>query len=307
MYIESLRSNHSLLKLGLNDFLKQCNSTITVIAFIIIPGETNNFNVETLRRQAITRQLKETIYEIGKKIERRIFESTLSGLIPTSDIISNDDIVKLKRHVLNLPTESLPPIVTHNVMDSHADSILLALRQAELFNRKEDRVKVIYHPEFLSANNPILSMDYEDFVRGCHLGVFPSYYEPWGYTPAECTVLGVPSVSTNVSGFGCYMEEMLERPAEHGIYVVDRRNKSVEESVQQLTEFLSGFCQKSRRQRMFLRNRTERLSPFLDWNNLVIDYCKAKKLAMSRTFNYPMETEKSTLSKQKIRTSTPLC
>jgi glycosyltransferase involved in cell wall biosynthesis len=43
-------------------------------------------------------------------------------------------------------------------------------------------------------------MDYEEFVRGCHLGVFPSYYEPWGYTPAECTVMGIPSVTTNLSG-----------------------------------------------------------------------------------------------------------
>lgn len=43
-------------------------------------------------------------------------------------------------------------------------------------------------------------MDYEEFVRGCHLGVFPSYYEPWGYTPAECTVMGIPSITTNLSG-----------------------------------------------------------------------------------------------------------
>ena len=48
--------------------------------------------------------------------------------------------------------------------------------------------QIVFHPDFLNANNPILGLDYEEFVRGCHLGVFPSYYEPWGYTPAECTV-----------------------------------------------------------------------------------------------------------------------
>lgn len=46
-------------------------------------------------------------------------------------------------------------------------------------------LQVIFHPEFLSSTNPLFSMDYEEFVRGCHLGVFPSYYEPWGYTPGE--------------------------------------------------------------------------------------------------------------------------
>ena len=50
---------------------------------------------------------------------------------------------------------------------------------------------------------------FAEFVRGCHMGVFPSYYEPWGYTPAECTIMGIPSVTTNLSGFGCYMEEQV--------------------------------------------------------------------------------------------------
>lgn len=45
--------------------------------------------------------------------------------------------------------------------------------------------KIIFHPEFLSSTSPLLPMDYEDFVRGCNLGVFPSYYEPWGYTPGN--------------------------------------------------------------------------------------------------------------------------
>lgn len=60
--------------------------------------------------------------------------------------------------------------------------------------------QVVFHPEFLSSTNPLFGLDYEEFVRGCHLGVFPSYYEPWGYTPAECTVMGIPSITTNLSG-----------------------------------------------------------------------------------------------------------
>ena len=59
-------------------------------------------------------------------------------------------------------------------------------------------------------------MDYDDFVRGTHLGVFPSYYEPWGYTPAECTVMGVPSITSNLSGFGNYMEELVSHPSDYG-------------------------------------------------------------------------------------------
>lgn len=57
------------------------------------------------------------------------------------------------------------------------DEILNHLRQVKLFNNTSDRVKVIYHPEFLSSTSTLLPLDYPDFVRGCHLGVFCSYYE----------------------------------------------------------------------------------------------------------------------------------
>jgi glycogen(starch) synthase len=73
--------------------------------------------------------------------------------------------------------------------DDAGDPILGQIRRVKLFNASSDRVKVVFHPDFLNSNNPILGLDYEEFVRGCHLGVFPSYYEPWGYTPAECTVV----------------------------------------------------------------------------------------------------------------------
>ena len=74
------------------------------------------------------------------------------------------------------------------------------------------------------------------------MGVFPSYYEPWGYTPAECTVMGVPNISTNLSGFGCFMEEHVNQAETYGIYVVDRRYKSPEESCHQLAQVkLHGF------------------------------------------------------------------
>jgi len=73
--------------------------------------------------------------------------------------------------------------------DDANDPILNQIRRVKLFNASYDPVKIVFHPDFLNSNNPILGLDYEEFVRGCHLGVFPSYYEPWGYTPAECTVV----------------------------------------------------------------------------------------------------------------------
>lgn len=101
-----------------------------------------------------------------------------------ASLLSEEDKILLKRRVFALRRSTLPPVVTHNMADDAADPILNQIRRVQLFNRPEDRVKVIFHPEFLNANNPVLGMDYEEFVRGCHLGVFPSYYEPWGVSPS---------------------------------------------------------------------------------------------------------------------------
>jgi len=96
--------------------------------------------------------------------------------------------------------------------------------------------------------------------------------------------MGIPSVTTNLSGFGCFMQDLIERPQDEGCYIVDRRAQSVEESVNQLTDHLFTFCNKTRRQRINQRNRVERLSPLLDWKNLGIEYSKARQLAIRRAY-----------------------
>jgi glycogen(starch) synthase len=106
------------------------------------------------------------------------FNSDHIDLPKLDDLLSNEDKILLKRRIFALKRNSLPPITTHNMADDANDPILNQIRRVQLFNRSTDRVKVIFHPDFLNSNNPILGLDYEEFVRGCHLGVFPSYYEP---------------------------------------------------------------------------------------------------------------------------------
>ncbi|XP_022660462.1 glycogen [starch] synthase-like [Varroa jacobsoni] len=276
LFIESLAR--------LNYKLKQARSDVTVIAFLIFPAKTNNFNVESLRGQAVAKQLREAVDEVQKRIGKRLFETALSGRIPSNeDLLHSEDIVKLKRGIYATQRNDLPPVCTHNVINDDNDPVLNAIRRCQLFNNREDRVKVIFHPEFLSSTNPLFSMDYEEFVRGCHLGVFPSYYEPWGYTPAECTLMGIPSITTNLSGFGCFIQEHVSDPMSYGIYIVERRVMSPEESVCQLAQFLLDFSQLTRRQRIIQRNRTERLSDLLDWKNLGVYYRKARQEAIHKT------------------------
>ncbi|KAE8745264.1 hypothetical protein FOCC_FOCC008056 [Frankliniella occidentalis] len=269
----------------LNHYLKAANSDTTVVAFLIFPAKTNNFNVESLRGHAVTKSLRDTIHDIQQSIGKKMYEVCLSGRMPdTDELLDKEDKVKLKRCIYGLQRHGLPPVTTHNVVDDWNDPVLNSVRRCNLFNTVHDRVKVIFHPEFLSSTNPLFGLDYEEFVRGCHLGVFPSYYEPWGYTPAECTVMGIPSITTNLSGFGCFMQEHIADPQSYGIYIVDRRYIGLEQSVQQLAQFMFDFSRLNRRQRIIQRNRTERLSDLLDWRNLGIYYRQSRISALCKVY-----------------------
>ncbi|XP_029351269.1 glycogen [starch] synthase, liver [Echeneis naucrates] len=277
IFLESLSRLNYLLRVHRND--------VTVVVFFIMPAKTNNFNVESLKGQAVRKQLWDTAHTVKEKFGKKLYDALLKGKIPDmNSILDRDDFTIMKRAIYATQRHSLPPVTTHNMLDDSTDPILSNVRRIGLFNSRNDRVKIIFHPEFLSSTSPLLPMDYEDFVRGVNLGVFPSYYEPWGYTPGECTVMGIPSVTTNLSGFGCFMEEHVTDPAAYGIYIVDRRFRSPEESCNQLTQFMFSFCQQSRRQRIIQRNRTERLSDLLDWRYLGRFYIHARHLALSRAF-----------------------
>ena len=289
MFIEALAR--------LNYRLKVAGSNRTVVAFIIMPAKNRSYTVDELQSQTTVKALENTVNDVTKNIGKKLFEHALkspnNGItteIPTNlnELLSQSDKIILKRRILTLkrPNNQLPPVVTHNMVDDTNDPILNQIRHVQLFNKSDDRVKIIFHPQFLNANNPILGLDYDEFVRGCHLGVFPSYYEPWGYTPAECTVMGVPSISTNLSGFGAYMEDLIEsnQAKDYGIYIVDRRYKSPEESVEQLVDYMEEFCQETLRQRINQRNRTERLSDLLDWKRMGLEYVKAGQLALRRAY-----------------------
>jgi len=269
----------------LNHYLQAMNSDVTVIAFIIFPTKHNSYNVESLKGHAIAKSLEETILEIQTKVGSKMYDSCSRGESPDSKtLLENDDRVKLKRFILASQRSEWPPITTHNVVAPEKDPVMLALNRCNLVNAPNDRVKVVFHPEFLNSDSPLLGLSYEEFIRGCHLGCFPSYYEPWGYTPAECTVMGIPSITSNLSGFGCFMQEHVSDPQCYGIYILDRKLISVEESVRELAQTMFNFSQMTRKQRILQRNRTERLSDLLDWRKLHKYYNQSRVSALTAVY-----------------------
>jgi glycogen(starch) synthase len=277
LYVESL--------FRLNQQLKQVTNPPTIVAFIITRASTKNINVGVLQNQSMFEDLRRTCVELQERMGTTLFHAAASGRVPDyQELLPDDSRVRLKRAQHAWRSHRQPLIVTHDLWDDAADPILKHIRHRGLFNAGDDPVKVVFHADFVSATSPLINLDYEQFVRGCHMGIFPSYYEPWGYTPMECIALGVPAVTTDLSGFGAYVEKHV--PGQHkrgipGIAVMNRRTVSFDDSADALVQHLFRFVQLQRRERIEMRNRVERLGELFDWSNLARHYDEAHNLALT--------------------------
>ncbi len=267
----------------LNQRLKQEKDPPTIVAFIITRAAARSINVDVLQNQSMFDDLREACHSVERQMGRRLFEAAAHGRLPDpKELMEEDSRVRLKRAMQVWRTSRRPLIVTHDLVDDGSDPILNHLRYRQLFNSADDPVKIVFHPEFVTATSPLIHLDYEQFVRGCHLGVFPSYYEPWGYTPMECCALGLPAITTDLSGFGAYVQAHVPEYRQQGIVVINRRTQSFDQAADEVTDYLLEFTQLTRRQRIELRNRVERLSELFDWSVLAQHYTEAHQLALRR-------------------------
>jgi glycogen(starch) synthase len=267
----------------LNNRLRGDPDAPNVVGFIVTKAPVKSINVEVLESQARLDELSRYCDAIKEQIGKRIFHVTASGRqLQRGELIDEHVQISLKRIIAAMKRSRQPNVVTHDLWDDRGDPILNHIRHRHLFNAAHDPVKVVYHPQFVNSTSPLLGMDYDQFLRGCHLGIFPSYYEPWGYTPMEAIVSGIPAITSNLSGFGAYVQGTMQSHEHPGLYVIDRRSKGFDQSADELAEYLYRFCKLSRRERIDMRNEVERLSAKFDWHVLGMHYHDSHDLAQSR-------------------------
>jgi glycogen(starch) synthase len=267
----------------LNERLKAQSETVTVVFFIVTRRPSRSVNADVLQKQAVLQEIRSTCEAIKDQVGERLFAASAEGTWPRLDgLVDEYWRLRLRRTLLAWKTPRLPAVVTHDLEDDGNDEVLNKIRACALFNRPEDRVKVVYHPDFVSAISPLLGMDYDQFVRGCHMGLFPSYYEPWGYAPLEAMALGVPAVTSDLAGFGTYVQREMDGLQQRGVRVIHRRHNSYETAVQELMNVCLNFVKLDRRERIALRNEVESASVQFDWGKLGRYYGEAHAMALSR-------------------------
>ncbi|HEX7479159.1 MAG TPA: glycosyltransferase [Polyangiales bacterium] len=267
----------------LNEQLKAVRLGVTIVFFIITARPTRSLNPLVLEKRGVLNELHDVCDKIVGRMGEELSRRAAAGeRLHLDDLIEEYWELRYRRTQAAFRMDVLPPIVTHILEDDHNDPVLNQLRSLKLWNRAEDPVKVVYHPEFITPVNPLWGIEYEQFVRGCHLGLFPSAYEPWGYTPLECMALGTPAVSSDLAGFGRYVMDTMPDHESWGLSVLKRRGRSYYDATRELADRLFEYCTLSRRERVELRNEVERRSWEFDWSRLGHAYHRAHDLALDR-------------------------
>ncbi|MCW5766969.1 MAG: glycosyltransferase, partial [Phycisphaeraceae bacterium] len=267
----------------LNAELRSAGLGITVVFFIVTRRPTRSLHPLVLQQRGVMNEFKWVCDQVMQHLGERLFKLGATGArVDLEKSIDEYWVLRYRRTQQALRTDRLPLVTTHIIEDDAKDPVLNQIRNLWMFNRKDDPVKVVYHPDFINPTNPLWGIEYDQFVRGCHAGVFPSAYEPWGYTPLECLAMGVPAVSSDLAGFGRYVQHHFPDHNRGGMWVVRRRGASFHESAAEMTRYLLDLCRMDRRSRIALRNQVEAQSWMFDWSVLGASYHKAHELAAER-------------------------
>lgn len=269
----------------MNKKLKSENSKRTIIAFFWVPGPVKGIKPNILENKTYYEDVKETIDGEMDDMKHRLTHGMISGEEMTCDnLLSEEARSELKRKVLKLRKnkKTNPPLSTHDLNNEDSDAILKGFRENGLDNSEEQKVKVVFYPIYLTGADGLLDTSYYESMVGSHFGVFPSFYEPWGYTPLEGAALGVPSVTTDLSGFGRYILNQVKTNKYPGVFVLKRFGKTTDEVTKELAETMHNFATLSAHDRIENKMSARNIAETADWETFAENYIESHNLALEK-------------------------
>lgn len=176
------------------------------------------------------------------------------------------------------------PMLTHWLHNADDDRVLGMMRWLGMENRADDRVKVIFVPCYLTGDDGIVGMPYYDVILGNDLSVYPSYYEPWGYTPLESVAFKVPTITTDLAGFGLWVNAVVGHDGEldDGVKVIRRTDYNYGEVADAIRDTVARFSALPATEVAKMRERAGRLSKKALWSRFIAHYEAAYDMALAK-------------------------
>ncbi|MCF8298152.1 MAG: alpha-glucan family phosphorylase [Saprospiraceae bacterium] len=171
--------------------------------------------------------------------------------------------------------------LTHHLFDKQNDPILNRIKMNELGNSPNEKVKIIFVPCYLNGEDGVINLNYYDLLIGFDISVFPSYYEPWGYTPLESVAFHIPTITTSLGGFGLWVRDSYG-DNKTGVSVIERSDDNDNYVVKELSERLIEFCLLNKHDKNKARDKAFEISRIALWDNLVDNYYKAYSIALEK-------------------------
>ena len=176
------------------------------------------------------------------------------------------------------------PQVTHWLHNMSHDNVLSMMKYYDMHNRKDENVKVIFLPCYLDGKDGILNMHYYDVVLGNDLCIYPSYYEPWGYTPLEAIAFKVPCITTDLAGFGLWANKEFGHYGElkDGVKVIHRTDYNYSEVADAIKDAVADFSAMSQKEVDACRKKADVLSKKALWSKFIEYYYEAYDIALRK-------------------------
>ena len=176
------------------------------------------------------------------------------------------------------------PMITHWLHNMSHDNVLDMLKYLDMQNRKDDNVKLIFLPCYLNGDDGIFNMKYYDLVIGNDLCIYPSYYEPWGYTPLESIAFKVPCITSDLAGFGLWANSEIGHAGEisDGVKVIHRTDYNYSEVADRIKDTVAEYSNFTPAEVATARDNADKLSKKALWSNFITYYYKAYDFALRR-------------------------
>ncbi len=187
------------------------------------------------------------------------------------------------------------PLITHWLHEMSHDNVLDKLKYCDMWNRKDDKVKLIFIPCYLDGHDGVINMHYYDLVIGNDLSIYPSYYEPWGYTPLESVAFSVPCITTDLAGFGLWANKEIGHQGEiaDGVKVIHRTDYNYSEVADVIKDTVAEFSGFTPDKVKEARANAEALSKKALWSEFIKYYYEAYDIALTKA-EARMNSAKST-------------
>ena len=173
------------------------------------------------------------------------------------------------------------PFITHWLHNMRDDRALNQINYAGFTNAASDKLKIIFVPCYQDGKDGIFNKPYYDLLIGMDATVYPSYYEPWGYTPLESVAFGIPTITTNLAGFGLWAKRHITGDdITEGVTVINRTDFNYFEVAEAIMNSILNLCHRDASEREEIKQRCFRLAQKAEWGSFINYYKTAFEIAL---------------------------